>query len=89
MTATTIQPNLIAEVSGIVRKSARIPARVVINANSRLVEDLAIDSLDIVNVVLHLQDHFDVIIEDDAVPHLRSIVDLAAYLSERKDSNWS
>ena len=68
------------------RKSAKIPPRVPIDADSRLVEDLAIDSLDLVDVILQLQDHFDVVIEEDAVPNLCRVADLAAYLSERRES---
>ena len=56
--------------------------------DSRLVEDLAIDSLDLVGVILQLQDHFEVVIEEDAVPHLCRVADLAAYLwNERKQLN--
>ena len=78
MTATTDHACLIAEVAGIVRKAAKIPAQVPIGADSRLVEDLAIDSLDLVGVILQFQDHFDVVIEEDAVPNLCRVADLAA-----------
>ena len=54
------------------------------HANSRLVEDLAIDSLDLVSVILQIQDHFGVAIEEDAVPNLCRVADLAAYLSDTK-----
>ena len=57
--------------------------------DSRLVEDLAIDSLDLVNLILQLQDHFEVAIEEEAVPNLCRVADLAAYLSERRESNRS
>ena len=60
------------------------PARVPISADSRLVEDLAIDSLDLVGLILQLQDHFDVVIEEDAVPNLCRVADLAAYLAGTK-----
>jgi len=89
MTGTTNQASLIAEVAGVVRQAAKIPARVPIGADSRLVEDLAIDSLDLVGVVLRFQDHFGVVIEEDAVPHLCRVADLAAYLSARRESTRS
>ena len=89
MTATAQHSSLIAEVTRIVRESAKIPPWVPIDASSRLVEDLAIDSLDLVNLILALQDHFDVAIEEEAVPNLCRIADLAAYLSERRESNRS
>ncbi len=72
---------LIAEVVRVIRRAAKIPAVVAITADSRLVEDLCIDSLDLVGVVLQIQDHFDVAIEEDAMPHLARVGDVAAYLA--------
>ena len=86
MSAATSQASLIAEVIGIVRGAAKIPLRVPISADSRLVEDLAIDSLDLVGVILEFQDHFGVAIEEDAVPNLCRVADLAACLSARRES---
>jgi len=89
MTATTNQASLLAEVIAIVRQAAKIPPRVAIGADSRLVEDLAIDSLDLVGVILQFQDHFDVVIEEDAVPNLCRVADLVACLSARRESTRS
>ena len=72
-----IDSTLIAEVAAIVRQSAKVPLHVRIEAESRLVEDLAIDSLDLVGVLLAVQDHFDIVIDDEVVPSLRRVVDLA------------
>ena len=47
-------------------------------------EDLAIDSLDLVDVVLQIQDEFDIAIEDDDVPNLRRVADLAMYVAARR-----
>jgi acyl carrier protein len=87
MTTTTNHASMIEEVAGLVRKAAKIPARIPVRADSRLVEDLAIDSLDLVGVILQLQDHFDVVIDEDAVPNLCRVADLAAYLAERGGSS--
>ena len=87
MNAVSRQACLIADVCGIVRQSAKISPKLTIDANSRLVEDLAIDSLDLIQLILRLQDHFEIVIEEDAVPNLCRVGDLAAYLSERRESN--
>jgi acyl carrier protein len=71
-----IDSTLVTEVAGIVRQSAKVPSHVTITPDSRLVEDLAIDSLDLVGVLLAMQDHFDIVIDDDVVPSLSRIVDL-------------
>ena len=89
MTPILTETARVAEVVDIIRKAAKIPSRVPITRDSRLVEDLAIDSLDLVGVILQLQDHFDVVIEEDAVPNLCRVADLAAYLVGRTESAGS
>ncbi len=89
MMTTTFDSKHEAEVAEIVRKAARIPSHVTIRADSHLVEDLKIDSLDMVAVILQLQDYFDVVIEDDAVPHLCRVADMASYLLERREASQS
>jgi acyl carrier protein len=89
MNAVSQRECLLADVCAIVRKSAKVPPNIKIDANSRLVEDLAIDSLDLIHLILQLQDHFEIVIEEDAVANLCRVADLAAYLSERRESNCS
>jgi acyl carrier protein len=77
-------PTLLAEVAQAVRTAAKVPPHVVITDNSRLIDDLNIDSLDLVGVLLQIQDHFDIVIEDEVVPSLRRIADLADYVASRR-----
>jgi acyl carrier protein len=79
-----IDSTLIAEITETVRTAAKVPAQVLISAESRLVDDLAIDSLDLVGVFLAIQDRFDVLIEDDDVPNLPRVVDLAEFVARRR-----
>ena len=53
-----------------------------ITADSLLLEDLALDSLDLVAVILRLQDHFQVEIDADEISTLRSVSDLVASLTK-------
>jgi acyl carrier protein len=84
MFATTEYDRLADRVTAIVRKAAKIPAGIAITAESRLVEDLRIDSLDLVSLILQFQDHFDVVIEEDAVPNLCRVGDIIAYMSANR-----
>ncbi len=77
---------LLADIADSVRFVARIPADVAITGDSLLVEDLAIDSLDLVGIFLKIQDHFDVAINDDDVPSLRRVADLAQYVARHRGS---
>jgi acyl carrier protein len=85
MIAATERDSLTDEVTAIVRRSAKIPAKVAIRPESRLVEDLAIDSLDLVSLVLQIQDDFDVVLDEDAVPNLCRVADIVEYLAASRE----
>jgi acyl carrier protein len=75
---------LLADIADSVRSVARIPPDVEITGDSLLVEDLAIDSLDLVGIFLKIQDDFDVAINDDDVASLRRVADLAQYVARHR-----
>jgi acyl carrier protein len=52
-----------------------------ISPSSLLLEDLALDSLDMVAVVIRIQDDFQVEIDPDEIRTLRTVGDLAASLN--------
>lgn len=70
----------------VVRKVGKVPAERAVESSTRLVEDLGIDSLDLVAVFLQVQDEFDVVIEDDDVPALKTVADLADYVRRGQGS---
>jgi acyl carrier protein len=55
-----------------------------ISPETSLIEDLALDSLDLVAVVLQLQDHFQIEIDPDDLPTLRSVGDLITSLDKHR-----
>jgi acyl carrier protein len=75
---------LVNEVIEVVRTSGKLAPGVSIDAGKRLVDDLGIDSLDLVGVFLSIQDKYDVVIEDDDVPTLLRVSDLAAYVAKNR-----
>jgi acyl carrier protein len=76
--------SLVNELIEVVRASGKIAPSVVIEPHKRLVDDLGIDSLDLVGVFLTIQDKYDVVIEDDDVPKLLRISDLANYVERNR-----
>lgn len=78
------EPELLSEVADLVRSAAKIRPEVPVAAESHLVDDLAIDSLDLVGVFLKVQDHYDLAIEDEEVPTLLRVADLARYVAENR-----
>lgn len=76
--------SLLGEVIEVVRVAGRIRPGVTVAPEARLVDDLGIDSLDLVGVFLKIQDRYDVMIEDDDVPDLLRVTDLAAYVESNR-----
>lgn len=76
--------SLLGEVIEVVRISGKLRPGVPVDADKRLVDDLGIDSLDLVGVFLSIQDKYDVVIDDDDVPTLLKVSDLAAYVARNR-----
>jgi acyl carrier protein len=81
-----IDPSLLAQLTATVRKVGRIPRDVPINAETCLVEDLRIDSLDLFAVLLAVQDRFDLEIDVEDMPELNRVGDLANYVAARRNA---
>ncbi len=73
--------SLQAELIDSVRAIARIPSDIAIASDSRLVEDLGIDSLDLVSIVLNTQERYGIAIDEDEVARMHSVADLVTYVS--------
>lgn len=57
-----------------------------IGPKSLLIDDLGADSLDVVELCMAFEDEFGVHIEDEDLPGIRSILDVLAYVEEKKAS---
>ena len=71
---------LLDVISQAIRSVSKRTQTMAITANSLLVEDLALDSLDLVGVLMRMEDHYDIKIELDEVANIRSVADLAAQI---------
>jgi acyl carrier protein len=81
-----IDPRLLAQLTATVRKVGRIPRDVPITADTCLVDDLRIDSLDLFAVLLAVQDRFDLEIDVEDMPELNRVGDLASYVAARQNA---
>jgi acyl carrier protein len=78
--------SLHASLVEIVRREGRVAPTVLVTAESRLVEDLGIDSLDLVAVFVAVQDAFDLTIDDADIPELRRVGDVARYVEGHRSA---
>lgn len=53
-----------------------------LNENTELVTDLKLDSVKVMNLMLQIEDHFDISIPLNVLPEVRTIKDLAAHIQE-------
>ncbi len=65
----------------IVRQLDLDPASVTMD--SRLIEDLKADSLDVVELIMDLEQEFDVEIPDEELPTVHTVGDIVKYLENR------
>lgn len=57
----------------------------VVTPDALIVEDLGADSLDIVDLIMSLEEEFDVEIPDDQIENLKTVGDVAKYIEDRLD----
>ncbi|VEU82849.1 acyl carrier protein [Acholeplasma hippikon] len=55
-----------------------------ISPNARLVEDLGADSIDAVELIMKVEDEFNVQISDEVLQSIKTVNDLVAYLENNK-----
>ena len=57
-----------------------------VKPESRFVEDLAADSLDVIQIVLKLEEEFDIEIPDDAVEQISTVQDAVDQIKSKKNA---
>lgn len=53
------------------------------NENSKFMDDLGLDSLDLIDVIMTCEKEFGIIIPDEAVVYMKTVGDLINYIEER------
>ncbi len=81
-----IEASLQAQLIAIVRKVGRVPREVPITAETCLVEDLRIDSLDLFAVLIAVQDRFNLEIDVEDMPELNQLGELVDYVAKRRNA---
>ena len=55
-----------------------------LSESTNIAEDLGVDSLDLVEILMAIEDEFSVSIPDEAIPSLKTIKDAADYIDSHK-----
>lgn len=51
--------------------------------DSHILDDLGADSLDVVDLIMSIEDEFDVEVPDEALEDIRTVEDMVKYLEDR------
>jgi len=78
--AVPSSPDVMTIIAEAIRGVSAKARGMTLSPDSLLLEDLALDSLDLVAVIVELQDRFAIEIDPDEIPALRTVGDLAASL---------
>ncbi len=70
-----------AKVRAIIAKQLDIDPETITPA-SNLIDDLHADSLDIVELVMDMEQEFDVEIPDEVLPNIKTVGDVVSYLAK-------
>lgn len=71
------------KVSEIIVRQLDVDAEAV-RMESKLVDDLKADSLDVVELIMDLEQEFDLEIPDEALPKINTVGDIVTYIEEHK-----
>lgn len=71
------------ELFDVIRQAAKIPAHVLISDSSRFVQDLGVDSLDLVGVLLSIQDNYEFELTDDEIGTIECVGDVLKLMDRR------
>jgi acyl carrier protein len=73
-------PSILPMVIDAVRAAGKVKPSVAIEPDTRLVDDLGLDSLDLVGVIMKIEDRFALQIDVDEVPNFDRVADVVSYV---------
>ena len=69
------------KVRAIIAKQLDIPAEN-ITMETRLIDDLKADSLDVVELIMDMEQEYNIEIPDDELPNIRTVADILGYVTK-------
>ena len=81
--------DLLQAVAEAIRSVSKRTQTMVIQADSLLVEDLSLDSLDLVGILMKLEDRFGLVIEVEDVPRTKTVGDLGDHIAKLRTGQTS
>jgi acyl carrier protein len=74
---------MLQEIIDVLAQYTDVPAEE-INESSDLIEDLELNSFDVITIVSDFEDQYGIQIPDDQITEFRTVADIEAYLEKEK-----
>jgi acyl carrier protein len=84
MASVEIEAVILKELGKVVRENADANSDVVLDANTNIARELGLDSLAIMDLVMALEDHFDISIPLDRIAETETVNELANLVDSLK-----
>ncbi len=84
MASVEIEAVILKELDKVVRENADANSDVVLDANTNIARELGLDSLAIMDLVMALEDHFDISIPLDRIAETETVNELANLVDSLK-----
>jgi acyl carrier protein len=85
MTDSEVRMSVIDELKELVAKKLSVDISQV-TPEAKFTDDLGADSLDLVELVMELEEHFEIEISDEDSQNFQTVSDVAAYVQSKKNA---
>ena len=72
------------KVKEIIEEQLNIDNTNLITMDTELIDDLVADSLDAVEIIMNIEDEFDISVDEDHIDNIKTVGDIVNYIEDNK-----
>lgn len=72
------------KVKEIIEEQLNIDNTNLITMDTELIDDLGADSLDAVEIIMNIEDEFDISVDEDHIDNIKTVGDIVNYIEDNK-----
>ena len=76
--------HMFEKVKEIIEEQLNIDNTNLITMDTELIDDLVADSLDAVEIIMNIEDEFDISVDEDHIDNIKTVGDIVNYIEDNK-----
>lgn len=76
--------HMFEKVKEIIEEQLNIDNTNLITMDTELIDDLGADSLDAVEIIMNIEDEFDISVDEDHIDNIKTVGDIVNYIEDNK-----